>query len=860
MKTALRNLLFAAFLLLPGVAFAQCSFPTPVPANVVIGRLGVGPGPCQAIPFATLSSKLTGAIITLNSGNGQTAPGGMSGGNTYSFGATTDTPQFTGAGFGGAAPATGLEIYNAAVSPTLNGQGVLGATAVNGGVLAGQGSTYDAMVGNKNLAVALGVPTGTQSLVMPNPATVGTVAGSLCATSGGLILYEVAVNCFTVSGISVTSGKTLTVTNTITLSGTDGTTMTLPGASATLAGLATNQTFSGTDTFSSTFNCTGTCQLAGAAFGTFATQNFATPPAIGGTTPAAGAFSTLTATTPVGLSSGGTNASTAAAARASAALNVDELTPHGDSNYQMLATDRTVGTSTALTSPRTWTLPAASSVNSGQNLIVQDFKGAVSGTNTLTVQRAGSDTLNGSSTSITINTSGGGYLFISDGVSNWSAQALGAQASAGVSSVNGQTGSVGIIAGTSVSVSTTGGNVTINSPTLLSGVILAKTGAYPAVTGDCGSTITLGGSAQYTLTLNAASGYASNCGFLITNLASETSSKTLAINGLTVRNIYPGESLIVSNQSNAWAIAPQLGRYKASAAIPLFIRPDGSDTVCDGLTNAAASGASGQACAFLTANACMNSIAQNIDINSRTDVGCRHTCASPPCTFTNNAQFLSMTGGVSFVGGAPYYKGDTTTPTNAKFNPSGPTTADIQITLEPTAVPIQIGGFEFAGGGNVSYGLYCGGGSSCNMAFAWQCDAMSATASTGFPAGACMEANSTGHIYLNANYTVTGSVGSVLSYTNGGYIEVGSAITSTGAASLTFANGYAYGQFGGSAALGSITFSSYSSITGAGCNIGRGASLNINGGAASYFPNGGVTCSVGGGGVSDSAGNRGQIF
>jgi hypothetical protein len=33
----------------------------------------------------------------------------------------------------------------------------------------------------------------------------------------------------------------------------------------------------------------------GTAFGTFATQNFATPPAIGGTTPAAGAFTTLTA-------------------------------------------------------------------------------------------------------------------------------------------------------------------------------------------------------------------------------------------------------------------------------------------------------------------------------------------------------------------------------------------------------------------------------------------------------------------------------------------------------------------------------------------------------------------------------------
>lgn len=47
----------------------------------------------------------------------------------------------------------------------------------------------------------------------------------------------------------------------------------------------------------------------GVAFGTFATANAATPPAIGGTTPAAGAFTTLTASTPIGLTSGGTNAS-----------------------------------------------------------------------------------------------------------------------------------------------------------------------------------------------------------------------------------------------------------------------------------------------------------------------------------------------------------------------------------------------------------------------------------------------------------------------------------------------------------------------------------------------------------------------
>ena len=75
MKAILRNLLFAAFLLLPGVAFAQggCTFPTGLAANTVVGRLGVGPGPCQAIPFATLASQILPGGVPTNALNIQTS-------------------------------------------------------------------------------------------------------------------------------------------------------------------------------------------------------------------------------------------------------------------------------------------------------------------------------------------------------------------------------------------------------------------------------------------------------------------------------------------------------------------------------------------------------------------------------------------------------------------------------------------------------------------------------------------------------------------------------------------------------------------------------------------------------------------
>ncbi len=97
----------------------------------------------------------------------------------------------------------------------------------------------------------------------------------------------------------------------------------------------------------------------------------------------------------LGLSHGGTGQTTAATARGSAGLDIDELTGHGDSNYTMLSTDRVVATNAAFTAARTWTLPAANSVNLGQSVTVADIQGTLTSTNTLTVARAGSDTING---------------------------------------------------------------------------------------------------------------------------------------------------------------------------------------------------------------------------------------------------------------------------------------------------------------------------------------------------------------------------------------------------------------------------------------------------------------------------------
>jgi hypothetical protein len=68
---------------------------------------------------------------------------------------------------------------------------------------------------------------------------------------------------------------------------------------------------------------------------------------------------------------------------------------NGDSNFAIPSTASLVSTATALTAPRTWMLPTASSLAAGCTVTVSDSVGGVTSTNTLTVTRAGTDTISG---------------------------------------------------------------------------------------------------------------------------------------------------------------------------------------------------------------------------------------------------------------------------------------------------------------------------------------------------------------------------------------------------------------------------------------------------------------------------------
>jgi hypothetical protein len=100
----------------------------------------------------------------------------------------------------------------------------------------------------------------------------------------------------------------------------------------------------------------------------------------------------------------------------------------GNANYTIQNTDVLVYTSVAFTAARSWTLPSAAAYGAGRVLRVVDSLGTLTGVNSLTLLRAGTDTITVGLTSYTLAQAGQSLLLVSDGVSHWTPVALGISA------------------------------------------------------------------------------------------------------------------------------------------------------------------------------------------------------------------------------------------------------------------------------------------------------------------------------------------------------------------------------------------------------------------------------------------------
>ena len=106
---------------------------------------------------------------------------------------------------------------------------------------------------------------------------------------------------------------------------------------------------------------------------------------------------------------------------------------------------------------------------------------------------------------------------------------------------------------------------------------LAKTAAYTLVNADRGKTIALGGSAYYTLTVGAASGFDAN--FMVLLLNEDTvRAKKISANGVTDFFLYPGQTAILYSQNNAWRVYRN-NRWKCPVGTVVYVDGTfGSDT------------------------------------------------------------------------------------------------------------------------------------------------------------------------------------------------------------------------------------------------------------------------------------------
>jgi hypothetical protein len=108
-------------------------------------------------------------------------------------------------------------------------------------------ATFLATPSSANLAAAITDETGTGALVFANtPTLVTPTLGAATATSINKVAFTAPATSAT---LTIADGKTLTANNSLTLAGTDATTMTFPSTSQTIAGLGLAQTFTQAQTF-----------------------------------------------------------------------------------------------------------------------------------------------------------------------------------------------------------------------------------------------------------------------------------------------------------------------------------------------------------------------------------------------------------------------------------------------------------------------------------------------------------------------------------------------------------------------------------------------------------------------------------
>lgn len=339
--------------------------------------------------------------------------------------ATDATLTFSGAYNGSTARTVGLNLGNAntwtanQTAPNFI-QGYTTTATAAGTTTLTVNSTYNQFfTGSTTQTVALPVVStlqlGTQYYIVNNSTgdvTVQSSGGNTVITVAGLTrarLTSIATSGTTAASWSYTyepvigaTGKYLALNNSMILAGTDGQAYTMPTTSQDIVGATSTQTLTNK-----------TIDAASNTISNIANANVASGAAIDATKINTGAVSN----TEFNYLD---NVTSAIQTQLNAKSDQGRTTV-SDANYTVLSTDKYV-TYTSITAARTVTLPAANSVSAGKEVIIGDESGSVTAAITITVQRAGSDAIQGAGitgNTRTISSAYGVLKLISDGTSKW---------------------------------------------------------------------------------------------------------------------------------------------------------------------------------------------------------------------------------------------------------------------------------------------------------------------------------------------------------------------------------------------------------------------------------------------------------
>lgn len=218
---------------------------------------------------------------------------------------------------------------------------------------------------------------------------------------------------------------------------------------------------------------------------------------------------------------------------------------------------------------------------------------------------------------------------------------------------------------------------------------LAKAANYSVVNADKFSTVALGGNTEFTLTINAASGFDANFTLVITNEDSAVSGgfhtgrgKLIAIDGYLTFRLFPGQTFVLMNQNSAWRF-DYPGRWRVQG-LPIFYVNHGSGSDAnDGLTTGSA---------FATIQAAVIAFESYVDCNNFGP-----TIQNAAETFTeNNVAHTHPLTGYHVIS----ITGNTATPGSCIWQVSGTGNAAIQ--CRDTGLAI-VTGFKFVSTGTGNF-------------------------------------------------------------------------------------------------------------------------------------------------------------